>query len=295
MLVQLALDKCNKLDETDHVVVQDLINENEGSTHKSNNELPDVTDKSSTIPVNKVHNVSECDTLDEIDEVFEQQYDQFYDLDDSLKDPDFDPAKEESDSSSSSGSHKENEQIIGNVIVDHEEVIEAVPLERENKTKAEVDWEKNVNKRLRMEGKPYKGMSKEGGKWGFNKERNGRILTESKCSKRCNRLGMVKQCYQLTENDRQTIFTNFWENMTWEQRKVYINSLVTAVDVTDKTVGENSRRNRSFRYCLRKDDERIPVCKNMFLSTLGIGEKTVYGWIEESSHGIPEKKVKSGK
>lgn len=144
-----------------------------------------------------------------------------------------------------------------------------------------------------MEGKTYKGMTKLDGKWGFNVDRTERILAPRSCSKRCQRPG-VKKCSSFTEEDRNTIFTNFW-NMTWDERKVYVNSLIGSADVSEKTVGQNSRRNRSYQYYLRKDNERVCVCKNMFLSTFGIGEKMVYGWVEGTKLGIPKKTTDSGK
>ena len=81
--------------------------------------------------------------------------------------------------------------------------------------------------------------------------------------------------------------------MTWDERKVYVNSLVGTEQVNQRTV-ENSRRSNSYRYFLRKKDERISMCKNMFLSTLGIGEKSVYAWLEGSASGIPNKRIDKG-
>ena len=43
---------------------------------------------------------------------------------------------------------------------------------------------------------------------------------------------------------------------------------------------------------LTKDDQRY-VCKNMFLTTLGVGEKTIYSWIENSENGIPNRGKKT--
>jgi hypothetical protein len=158
--------------------------------------------------------------------------------------------------------------------------------------KKKPECKRKTAKRLRIEGEKYKGLKKVDGKWGIQAEKPERILTQSNCSKRCKKPG-VKQCAKITENNRKIIFSNFWKNMTWDGRKVYVNSLVGSEAVNEKTV-ENSRRSQSFRYFLRVDGERVRVCKNMFLSTLGIGERTVYGWVNNSTSGIPEKSTSSG-
>lgn len=67
-------------------------------------------------------------------------------------------------------------------------------------------------------------------------------------------------------------------------------SLVDILDVKErKQDKEVSRRRRFMKYHLKKNDERVPVCIAMFLNTLGIGERTVYFWVDHADSEIPRK------
>jgi len=50
--------------------------------------------------------------------------------------------------------------------------------------------------------------------------------------------------------------------MTWEKRKVYVNAHVATNEKGVKTVGDTSRRNKSFIFFLRKDE----VCNKVLIS-----------------------------
>ena len=68
--------------------------------------------------------------------------------------------------------------------------------------------------------------------------------------------------------------------MNWEQRRVYVSSLVDVSDVKQrKSDPENSRKSRTFTYHLFVDGERKCVCKTMFLHTLDIGQWSVSNWV----------------
>ena len=180
--------------------------------------------------------------------------------------------------------------------VDHEEII-AETVTGLNKRKGDPTlWKKNVQKQMRMEGKKYLGTkkSKADGKWDYCVERGERIITPRGCSKRCDK-SSSKGCSKFSEEERRNLFTSFWENMNWDEKKVYCNSLVEVRTVGRRTSEGESRRNVSYRYFLRKSQERVCVCKNMFLSTLGVGERTVYEWIKNTKSGIPDKPNKSSK
>ncbi|CAB0004000.1 unnamed protein product [Nesidiocoris tenuis] len=68
--------------------------------------------------------------------------------------------------------------------------------------------------------------------------------------------------------------------MLWDSRKMYLRSLVSVRPTKIKTISKNaSRRLYSRTYHLKIKDERVPVCKNMFLNTLGVkGSESNY-WI----------------
>lgn len=72
----------------------------------------------------------------------------------------------------------------------------------------------------------------------------------------------MKKCVNITEDERKDIFTRFWNDMNWndmnwDEKKVYISSLVETEAVKDKTVEGTSRRSRSYKYYLRKNNERV--------------------------------------
>lgn len=53
----------------------------------------------------------------------------------------------------------------------------------------------------------------------------------------------------------------------------------------------NSLKKGSFRYHLRVKDERLEVCKNMFLNTLGLKQWSVRNQLlhTKTAHGMPSK------
>ena len=62
--------------------------------------------------------------------------------------------------------------------------------------------------------------------------------------------------------------------MSWEEKKMYMVSLVEKAEVAQRKTDGPSQRGFSFRYHLWKNNTRVEVCKNMISSTLGISEKT---------------------
>ncbi|ESO99652.1 hypothetical protein LOTGIDRAFT_173660 [Lottia gigantea] len=81
--------------------------------------------------------------------------------------------------------------------------------------------------------------------------------------------------------------------MDWKEKKIFVNSLVDRESVKERTVAKDDaeyRRNGSNKYFLKKGNEKLQVCKSLFLSTLCLGEKTVYAWIANTDDtGIPTK------
>lgn len=142
------------------------------------------------------------------------------------------------------------------------------------------DWERNVNSAKRRKGEPYLGLKKqEDGKYNFNIEREERKLRD-RCS--CKNVRSFR-CEKVTEMDRHKLFINYWKNIdSWEAKRATIVSLVdkSKPDFRRGTTDiENSRKNVSFKYYLKVGDDRIRVCKKMFLNTFSLGEKSVRSWV----------------
>ena len=76
-----------------------------------------------------------------------------------------------------------------------------------------------------------------------------------------------------------TIEKSFWQ-LSWKEKQVYIRNHVKKIDVQQKTVIDKiSRRSGSFKYFLSPTTGDLkPVCKQMFLNTLGMKEWMVQNW-----------------
>lgn len=75
--------------------------------------------------------------------------------------------------------------------------------------------------------------------------------------------------------------------MPWDEKKMYVCEHTDKQECPKKS--DTSKRNLTFRYSLMHNGVSMRVCKNMFLSTLGIGEKSVYQWVKkvDGRTGIP--------
>ena len=68
----------------------------------------------------------------------------------------------------------------------------------------------------------------------------------------------MRQCSLITEDNRSAVF---WKEMTWNERKVYVVSLVEKIQVVQITTGGPSRKSFSFRYRPWQNNNRVVVCK----------------------------------
>lgn len=106
------------------------------------------------------------------------------------------------------------------------------------------------------------------------------------CCKLCQK-SKVRHCSAFTDEDRQEMFSSFW-GMDWSQKKVYVSTMVDSAMTKETTTEQESRREQSNSYHMKKSDGRLQVCKSMFLSTSGLGEWTVHHWLSSSkAAGMP--------
>ncbi|KAE8289204.1 hypothetical protein D5F01_LYC13084 [Larimichthys crocea] len=141
-------------------------------------------------------------------------------------------------------------------------------------------WKQNKQKQLRMEGKAYVSKRKKDGEVVTKQPRAvGPRCTSTACKKASNRL-----CNEINEEARKKVFDEFWQDMNWAQRKQYVAGQVDCDPVErSRAAGSQSRRSVSLRYHLMVDGKRKQVCKNMFLSTLGVGEWSVLNWAQNGA------------
>ncbi|KAK9746969.1 hypothetical protein QE152_g5708 [Popillia japonica] len=140
----------------------------------------------------------------------------------------------------------------------------------ENTPESNSNNKKIVNKELRMHGESYVGYRRH-----KNQKKTFQDIPRParKLGSACNSNRYAKStkmmCNQITEDIRMAIFTAFWQNMDWPQRKIYIGSLVTKKPTTRKSTEENSRRSTSLYYSLNvvyqfKKNQK-PSSRNTFM------------------------------
>lgn len=152
---------------------------------------------------------------------------------------------------------------------------------------SETSWGKNKNARKREKGQDYYGKKKCNGVWNYEIPRERRRLKDV-CNCKMSAKNKGLQCMQFDEIERDQIFKSFWSEKTlWDQRKVYINLLVKKESTKRQRNRKNeaiSRRSFTWTYFLKKrNEENLRVCKKMFLNTLGLNERTVIDWKNETS------------
>ncbi|CAG9791489.1 unnamed protein product [Diatraea saccharalis] len=100
----------------------------------------------------------------------------------------------------------------------------------------------------------------------------------------------LRGCDSIPEDERITLFSNYWNNMTWEQRKQYVISNVRVCPKKQvKSKESSSRRSESKEYFLETSNGRVQVCKNTFLNAFGIKEWTIRYWLSTSKLGMAKK------
>lgn len=101
-------------------------------------------------------------------------------------------------------------------------------------------WQKNEAKRLRSEGEAYLGYRRADKKVYHDAPRSawklGAPCSSVECIRRKNR-----QCSEITQDQRKKIFTVFWKQTNWDQRKTFV---VNHVELKEKikTYTENQSR-----------------------------------------------------
>ena len=143
-------------------------------------------------------------------------------------------------------------------------------------------WFEAKNKKRRECGKSYLGRRKESGSWNYNNKKEARAM-KSRCNCAQGKSTSTMKCPLITDLQRQEIFTNFWK-MDWNQKKIYINTLVNTTQsyrIHNRTNRTVSRRTRSLQYHLKFNNETVRVCRTFFINTLNIGRRSVLSWVKK--------------
>ena len=80
-----------------------------------------------------------------------------------------------------------------------------------------------------MSGTAYDGLKKNKGthKWEYVARKARKMADRNNlCGKRCNETSTVAACPTITDDEITTLFQSYWD-MNWDQRRVYMASMVT--------------------------------------------------------------------
>ena len=72
--------------------------------------------------------------------------------------------------------------------------------------------------------------------------------------------------------------------LTWKEKQIYVLSFMEKLIPKQKTTDKiTSRRNGTYLYYLKVGNDKLCVCRSMFLNTLGLKESTLRYWQENKS------------
>lgn len=149
------------------------------------------------------------------------------------------------------------------------------------------EWKVKKQKKLRMKGQEYLGYRRPGNssKVFHDTIRKARKMKEACNSEICKKSNK-RFCNEIKEEERLVQYERFWNYMDWEQRKVFISSLVDCQTASrTRTSANKSRRSSTFIYHLNIGGIRTQVCKKTFLNTFSLGEWSARNWaIEKENH-----------
>ncbi|KAG8270463.1 hypothetical protein J6590_108428 [Homalodisca vitripennis] len=172
---------------------------------------------------------------------------------------------------------------------------EEVGKRKRNKKPNKELWETEKCKAKRMKGEEYFGRRKnEDGKTVYDVKRSKRELKPRCLCKPKSK--SVFQCHTVTEEIRKNIFNDFWL-LNWEERRILAKQLVDNRSVSHRRVdSDNVRRKGSLYYHskINQSQDRIRVCKKMFLNTLSMGEWAILNWVSTGSNRMEEQLNKEG-
>lgn len=95
---------------------------------------------------------------------------------------------------------------------------------KRNKRQNPSAWKQNVSKQKRLKGEPYNCRS---GK-DIGAAQMGPPCQSQFCQKAKNR-----NCPSVTEEERSSVFQQFWQMKTWDERRLYVRTLITKVRIAD--------------------------------------------------------------
>lgn len=144
-------------------------------------------------------------------------------------------------------------------------------------------WSRNETKLKRMKGESYIGFrrvdKKSTNKIKQDVQRSERVMGATCESRQCKKCS-TRFCDQITQAEREQIFYDFWKNMSWDTKKMYVCSTVEVTNTKQSTtINKISKRSNSFFYFLKIQEKKRQVCQNMYLNTLGLKKTEMHYWV----------------
>lgn len=107
-----------------------------------------------------------------------------------------------------------------------------------------LEWFDAKNQSLREQGKAYSGWSMQKGKTGSRgTQREERKFGERCISEKCKK-SKINKCGSISEDERKELFNNFWQTLTWDQKKL---CFVSGNKVCQKRVHKKTSGGRKSR------------------------------------------------
>lgn len=152
---------------------------------------------------------------------------------------------------------------------------------KRNRKSEKLTWAREITKKKRQHGEAYDGYERAAGsKINLNVPRSERKMGPKCDSKYCFEATNL-HCNEMLEADRLDIHKKFWQDMNWDQKKIYVSGLVDVAST-----------NKNNKYFLKFGTERKQVCRSLFLSTLSLKQWMVRNWVNSSVNGIiPAKNI----
>lgn len=211
-------------------------------------------------------------------------------MDDSDKDSDFIPTAQQIQAASESTS---DEDAVPTRVprpiaeVEPTDVVGDTPGPKRSKRAAPMRWKKNTAKLNRLQGVQFTSLN--------DTVKAAKVMGPPCESAYCQK-SKLRACQEVTNDMRHSLFNRFWKMESWSERRTYVKTAVTKIEIKQKK-SQNSRRPSSFAYNLKMEDgTALQVCKSMFASTLGLSQRTLGLWLnpqveEGATTSIPKSKV----
>ncbi|CAH2064989.1 unnamed protein product, partial [Iphiclides podalirius] len=185
--------------------------------------------------------------------------------------------------------------------IDYEAFCNAQAKEKRKREARLKTQRRREEKERRMTGKSYYGfrtaetVDREGRRWIQDVPKSERRMG-NRCSSELCAKGTHRRCSSIPDEGRREMFHRFWSELDWREKRDHVRSLVDTVPPKRRRLkhkGEVSRKGDTRLYHLTHNGQRLPVCRVMFLNTLGVKEAMVRCWMAGDRPRAPKTPVKT--